>query len=454
MALSTPNVLIVESDSRQTELAMELIRDVVRAKVDSTNSGERAVELVSRTNYQLVIADCGIGDMDGLTVLERVKRGSPSTSVILTSAFATIEEAVKALRYGADEYFKKPYNPEHFKLAVRRCLDRRDLYTGDQIVTGLMLLLNCCQLISGCLEEEKIFDSVTSYLRRETGCSGLALYKASGNKTSYVKTASDADVDVVEVLVDRHNLLKSSDGEKHPMRIITKSNGAPEIAIFEFRCVGDAKYFAVCIAPNWTTPSDEVDSRFRLLQAQIQMTGRNIQNYRGVRHLLYLDEPTGLYNTRYLHLCLDQYFERWEKDKTKKFSVLFIDVDRFKGINDSHGHLVGTKLLFEMGEIIRSNLRKGDVAFRYGGDEFVVLLDDAATDLAESVGERIREGVEGNYFLAKESLNIRLTVSIGVASCPEHAISKRDIIEAADNAMYSVKRSTRNSVYIAEKKAA
>src|SRR5690242_916015 len=123
MGLSTPNVLIVEGDSRHTELVTDLIRDVVRAKVDSTNSGERALELVSRMPYQLVVADCDVGDMDGLSILERVKRVSPTTGVILTSAYASVEEAVKAMRSGADEYFKKPFNPENFKLAVRRCLD-------------------------------------------------------------------------------------------------------------------------------------------------------------------------------------------------------------------------------------------------------------------------------------------------------------------------------------------
>src|SRR5688572_6142631 len=102
---------------------MELIRDVVRAQVDSTNTGERALELVSRTPYQLVIADCGSMGVDGMSILERVKGASPSTSVILTSPYATIDEAVKAMRLGAEDYFKKPFNPEHFKLAVRRCLD-------------------------------------------------------------------------------------------------------------------------------------------------------------------------------------------------------------------------------------------------------------------------------------------------------------------------------------------
>jgi diguanylate cyclase (GGDEF)-like protein len=276
---------------------------------------------------------------------------------------------------------------------------------------------------------------------------------ADGSRARVI-TSSDHDADVVEVIVEGQSFLSACFEEKVAMKVIPKAEATPEVAVFQFRCSGDATYFVVCISPTWATPADEIDSRFRLLQAQVQMTGRNITNIRGVRHLVYLDEPTGLYNTRYLHLCLDQRFERYNKDGKGTFSVLFLDVDKFKGINDQFGHLVGTKLLHEMANIIRKTLRKTDVAFRYGGDEFVLLLDGMPTSMACAVGEKIRSEVERTKFLAKEALNVKLTVSIGVANCPEHAMSKRDIIDAADGAMYAVKRSSRNKVYIAEKKAA
>jgi len=454
MAASTPNVLIVESDARQTEIITELIRELGRANIDSTDSGERATQLVSRSLYQIVIADAGIGDTDILTLLERIKRVSPSTAVILTSAFATIEESVKAIRAGADEYFKKPYNPEQFKFAVRTCLDRRDLYSGDSTVTGMMLLLNACQLVSSSLEEDRVIETVMGYLHRETAGKGIALFRKEGEGFVNVSAPVEVDADVIDVLVQGHNFLQVCFEDKSPMKVVPKTSSAPEIAVFQFQGAANVQYFVVSIAPSWASPANEVDSRFRLLQAQIQMTSKNISNYRGVRHLLHLDEPTGLFNTRYMHRCLDAYFTKYQKGETKEFSVLFIDVDKFKNINDSHGHLIGTKLLFEIGEILRKHTRKSDILFRYGGDEFVALLPDMESAAAFKTAERIRAEVEGNEFLSKEGLNVKLTLSIGLASCPEHAISKRDIIEAADQAMYAVKRKCRNSVYIAEKKAA
>lgn len=454
MPSSIPNILIVQADARETEIVSELIRDVVRAQVDTTNSGERALELVSRTNYQLIIADSGGAAVDGMAILERVKHLSPSTAIILTSGLATIEDAVKAMRLGAEEYFKKPFNLEHFKLAVRRCLDRRALYTGDQSVTGLMMLLNACQLVSGSLEEDKIIDTVAAYLHRETASKGFAVFRMDKEQRTRVTTDSDTDPDVVEVLIDSHHVIGACRDEKTHIKIVPRGASAPEMAVFQFKCSGAAEYFAICLNPSWATPPEEVASRFRVLQAQVEMTGRNISNYRGVRHLLYLDEPTGLYNTRYLQHCLDEFFTRAAGDQKATFSILFLDVDRFKSVNDRHGHLIGTRLLHEVGQLIKKGLRNGDVAFRYGGDEFIAILDGAGAEEAREIAERIRQAVEKHSFLAREALNIRLTVSIGVANCPEHASTKREVIEAADNAMYAVKRDCRNNVYIAAKKAA
>lgn len=448
-------MLIVHKDAAENDLVSELVRDVQAATISLCDTADKALDLVNRTTFQLVIADCGDSGIDGLAILERVKRVSPTTSVILASALATVDEAVRAIRSGAEEYFKKPFNPEHFKLAVRRCLDRRALYSGDQGVTGLMMLLNACQLISGFLEEEKILETTAGYLRRETNCKAMGLFRLYDGRRTRVPTSSDIDPDVVEVLTEGQNFIQGCRDEKSPMKVVPKSGATPEIAIFQFKSVNETEYFFVCLNPTWATPPEEVVSRYRVLQAQIQMAARNIQNYRGVRHLLYLDEPTGLGNTRYLHHVLDQSFDKWEKAGRKgTFSVLFIDVDKFKGINDTHGHLVGTKLLHEMGQIIKQNLRKTDVAFRYGGDEFVVLLDGASSAVACAIAERIRSQVEGTQLLAREGHDIRLTLSIGVANCPEHAVSKKDIIDAADNAMYAVKRSSRNRVYLAEKKKA
>jgi diguanylate cyclase (GGDEF)-like protein len=307
------------------------------------------------------------------------------------------------------------------------------------------------------MEEAKVLEAVTGYLKRETNCKGIALFRLTAEGHTRIPTAVDLDPEVVEVLVDAQRLFASDGEDNQVVRFIPKSGATSDSLIFQFHSVEEARYAVVAISPTLSSSFEEISSQLRLLDAQVQMTSRTIQAYKGVKGLIYVDEPTGLHNTRFFHKTLESLFERWDArnpDSSQGFSVLFLDVDKFKLVNDKHGHLVGTKILFEMAQIIRRCIRKTDFAFRYGGDEFVMILDGAKTSVAGLIAERIRSEVEHAEFLAREGLHIRLTVSIGVANCPEHAVTKKEIIEAADNAMYSVKRTTRNRVYIPEKQAA
>jgi diguanylate cyclase (GGDEF)-like protein len=126
-----------------------------------------------------------------------------------------------------------------------------------------------------------------------------------------------------------------------------------------------------------------------------------------------------------------------------------MDLDRFKGVNDRHGHLMGSALLGEFGRVLRSCVRDEDVLVRYGGDEFVALLAGVDSGGGLKIAERIRRAVEDRRFLSREGLSVRLTVSIGLASHPEHAPTKAMLLDLADRAMYRGKETTRNVVYIA-----
>lgn len=166
-----------------------------------------------------------------------------------------------------------------------------------------------------------------------------------------------------------------------------------------------------------------------------------------VEELSFVDEVTGLYNQRYLHLVLDQEIEKVKRDNTK-FTVLFIDVDHFKNVNDTNGHLVGSQILKEIGKILKINVRSVDYCFRYGGDEFMVVLSGANTEQATVVAERIRKQIDASDFVI-DGAKVHVTLSIGIACFPEHAKTKKKIIQVADAAMYCGKNLTRNIVYVA-----
>src|SRR5207247_8971495 len=115
-----------------------------------------------------------------------------------------------------------------------------------------------------------------------------------------------------------------------------------------------------------------------------------------------------------------------------EFSVIFIDLDHFKNVNDTHGHLIGSKLLAEIGYFIKSHLRLIDYAFRYGGDEFVILLPQTSKDAAMVVARRVRDSLRTSLFCQEEGLNLNVRASIGVATSPHDAKTPRGIIRHAD----------------------
>ncbi len=189
------------------------------------------------------------------------------------------------------------------------------------------------------------------------------------------------------------------------------------------------------------------------LQALCDYAAIAIDNARAVERIQELtitDDCTGLYNARHLYKTLEAEVYRSARFGYE-FTVLFIDLDYFKRVNDTHGHLAGSKLLAEVGFTIKSNLRLIDYAFRYGGDEFVILLPQTNKDSAMTVAKRMLEVFRTSAFLRGENLNLNVRASIGVATYPEDARSAHEIIRQADEMMYAVKNSTRDNVGIAQR---
>ncbi len=160
---------------------------------------------------------------------------------------------------------------------------------------------------------------------------------------------------------------------------------------------------------------------------------------------VYRDSLTDLYNQKFLMEVVAKKIEEYRRYKTP-FSILFLDVDHFKRVNDSLGHIVGSGVLKKMGDLLMEQIRTSDFAFRYGGDEFIILLSHTEGEDAVNVAERIRKEVENSPF-AVNGLKVRITVSIGLAFFPTHADSAEDIIRIADEAMYYGKNKSRNIVY-------
>jgi len=194
------------------------------------------------------------------------------------------------------------------------------------------------------------------------------------------------------------------------------------------------------------------DREMFFLHALCDYAAIAIDNARAVERIQELtitDDCTGLYNARHLYKTLEAEVYRSQRF-SYEFSVVFIDLDHFKLVNDTHGHLVGSKLLSEIGYRIKSHLRLIDYAFRYGGDEFVVLLPQTNKESAVIVARRLQDVLRNEKFLVDEKLNLTVHASMGLATFPEDAKSAHEIIRQADEMMYLVKNTSRNSIAVAQ----
>jgi diguanylate cyclase (GGDEF)-like protein len=183
-------------------------------------------------------------------------------------------------------------------------------------------------------------------------------------------------------------------------------------------------------------------ARLQPLADAVALAFENVRLFQKARQLSITDEVTPLHNFRYFHQALDRELKLVNRYGSV-LSLLFVDLDRFKPINDQYGHLRGSRTLREVGFLIRAAVRETDIPARYGGDEFVVVLPQTDGPSARLLADKLRRLVESHTFLQEEGINARLGVSLGVATYPAEATTKEALIRLADKRMYEDKESRR-----------
>jgi diguanylate cyclase (GGDEF)-like protein len=171
----------------------------------------------------------------------------------------------------------------------------------------------------------------------------------------------------------------------------------------------------------------------------------NARDVARIQQLTITDDTTGLFNVRHLYDVLGRELERSNRNKLP-ISLAFLDLDRFKQVNDAHGHLIGSELLARTGQRLQELSREQDLCFRYGGDEFVLLMPDTDATAALAQAGKLLDALMETRFEMKNGLELRVRASIGLASAPDDGATLHAIIGAADARMYTVKSNGRGQV--------
>ena len=449
-------ILIVEDDSFFSGVFTDLLKED-GYHVEVASSGKEALKMIRIGDYQLVVSDLVMHDLSGLEILSAVKRIDPTVDVIMVTGHANVETAIYALKNGALDYLIKPINPDEFRHIVAHCMEQRRLFDENQELKALLSLFQVSQTIANCLELERIYPFLIDALAKEVGASrGLGYFCENGQLT--LREVKGLD-EVRAVLLGQSVIAKCELNGAGTDNLVTLRNFLPDGEhaddVHEAMCLyirHKSILQGVIILfndPEGSLPREVARKRITFLLDQASLALDNAGRYNLAKDMLYVDELTELYNYRYLDVVLERELKRSERYGSC-LSVLFLDIDLFKTVNDRFGHLVGSAVLKEMGTLLRQSVRDVDAVIRYGGDEYTIVLVETGLYGAAMVAERIRKIVEAHTFANRDGLAIKLTVSLGYACSPDDATTKGELMEMADRAMYRGKAGGKNMAFHAQ----
>jgi diguanylate cyclase (GGDEF)-like protein len=451
MAAFMDKILLVEDDRFFRDIFSNLLR-AEGYEVDCASCGYEGMEMLASSRYGLVITDLVMPDISGLEILSRVRESDPTIDVIMVTGNANMESAIFALKHGARDYLIKPVNSDEFKHSVAQCLQQRRLLDENQELKNMLGLFQSSQAIAGCLDLAKAQHLLVEAVARETGVSrAIGLFLSENTlELKEVKGISAA----LGALLSKE-IIAALPGEVPAPHLIQQIqlpstacvDGISEASLIHIH-IHLGYHGLIALFNDSGTKLPEISLRQKNIIFLIEQSAHafeNAETFSKAKDMLFIDDISGLFNHRYLEVALEREIKRVER-YSSHLTVLFIDVDSFKLVNDIHGHLVGSQVLAEFGALLKESVRDVDVVIRYGGDEYTVILVETTCSIAGMVAERIRCQVEAHLFMEAERCNIRLTCSIGYACCPEDAATKEELLKMADKAMYASKASGKNRI--------
>ncbi|MBI5496591.1 MAG: diguanylate cyclase [Deltaproteobacteria bacterium] len=430
-------VLVVDDDAFQRALLKEILEsDGHRVLVAGT--GAAALQMLRNHAVDLVVLDLSLPDIHGLEILDRIRRRDGTIEVIICSASHDLDSVVSALRGRAADYLVKPVVPAVVQRAAVRALQGRTLLKENHKLRLALDLVQAGQRVLAAPDLRSVLEEVLELLCAHTNSSG-GVVGVPGHETAS-SGLPEAVVAPALAAAAARGLASPDVQEAGDMAPI------PDHGPGLFLALGPPGVVGALARADGAEPYEagELESaQFLVRHAHLAL--HNHQRFAAATDAARRDSLTGLLNAQVLQAALSQAVARASQEGGHCAAV-FLDLDGFKQVNDTLGHLMGSKLLVELAGLLGRSVRDGDVVSRFGGDEFVILLAGADADDAARVAERLRSRVDGHEFLLRDGHRARVSMSVGVAVFPQDAANAADLLHRADEAMYRAKRGGKNAV--------
>jgi two-component system, cell cycle response regulator len=451
----TARVLVVDDILANVRL-LEAKLSAEYFEVVTAMNGVDALECMQRVRPDIVLLDVMMPGMDGIEVCRRIKSNPKShhVPVIIITALDHADDRIRGLEAGADDFLSKPVNDLALFCRVRSLVRLKMLTDELRSRTAggehLGLVTDCEHLLDldrpGKIllidNRGQLYDRICVALDERHDVS------LGDDPHAAILEATEGGYELVIVNLD----LEGYDGLRlcSQLRSLESTRQIPILIIFD---PGDqqrvirAMEFGVNDYLVRPIDKQELLARVNTQVKRWRYAAKLRSTMQQSWELAATDPLTGLFNRRYMETHVDALVED-SASRDQPFSILLVDVDLFKSVNDTHGHDVGDRVLAELGERIRNNVRAIDLACRIGGEEFMIALPDSDVAAACRVAERLRRAVHAKPFNAGATPGpLALTISIGVAGLESGSNTLEHMLKRADEALYQAKREGRNRVH-------
>ncbi|HVB68584.1 MAG TPA: PleD family two-component system response regulator [Acetobacteraceae bacterium] len=453
----TARILIVDDVPANTRL-LEAKLSAEYYQVASARDGFEALAAARNWQPDLILLDVMMPGMDGFECCRKLKE-DPATlhiPVVMVTALGEAAERVAGLGAGADDFLSKPVEYATLMMRVRSLVRLKRLLdewrARGETVRALGLAADRLPPPSVAGARAMVvddWDAEAETIRAALGQDGIVVLRARDRAEAMaLSAATPLDLILLSLGLTEEDPLALASGLRaaditHDVPLLLVGDVGERERLHRGFELGANDWLLLPLDPQELRVRARNQIRRKLYQDRLRADlGEAIE-------LAVIDPLTGLYNRRYLMRHLRSMMDQ---DPPPHLSLMLIDVDFFKAVNDAHGHAAGDRALRVVAETLRSNIRAFDTLARYGGEEFVVIMPGAGQEQASQAAERLRDAVAGMLTPVVEPAGsgaLRLTVSIGVAVSGLDADSADGLLAAADGALYAAKRSGRNRVELA-----